>query len=431
MFSADSMKVIGRVIDSIGELTALKAKRKVTTDSAVIKSLDEQIKKATKKVAKSTTSLVTSAVFMALVAQLFRTLYNKDDEDDNVVENMTVDAVGNLLGGLPIFKDVYSFFAEGYEVDGYAYSSINDLLNSGKNIFDMCGDLLSGEATSQDVAKNIKNMMYAAGQIFGIPVRNVYNMTYGLTKRISPSIAYKIDTAFYNKNYASDLKKAIARGDDDMIATIVELMTNERVGGIGDSKAANELNGLITKGFDVIPRSVGDKITFDGEEITLTSGQKAQFKKVYSVANTAVASLVKMSQYESATDEVKAKAIKYIYNVYYNLAIQDLLGVDLETKTVLFAEAIDIEKLAIIIATANALTADLDKKGNVISGTRKRKVQAYINSLKLSAAQKYMIMGYLGYTNVNGEGQVKAYINRLKLTKSEKEKLLKYSGYGK
>ena len=431
MFSADSMKVIGRVIDSIGELTALKEKRKATTDSAVIKSLDEQIKKATKKVARSTTSLITSAVFMALVAQLFRTLYNKDDEDDNIVENMTVDAVGNLLGGLPIFKDVYSFFVEGYEVDGYAYSSINDLLNSGKNIFDMCGDLLSGEATSQDVAKNIKNMMYAAGQIFGIPVRNVYNMTYGLTKRISPSTAYKIDTAFYNKNYASDLKKAIARGDDDMVATIVELMTNERVGGIGDSKAASELNGLITKGFDVIPRSVGDKITYDGEETTLTSGQKAQFKKVYSVANTAVASLVKMSQYESATDEVKAKAIKYIYNVYYNLAIQDLLGVDLETKTVLFAEAIDIEKLAIIIATANALTADLDKKGNVISGTRKRKVQAYVNSLKLSAAQKYMIMGYLGYTNVNGEGQVKAYINRLKLTKSEKEKLLKYSGYGK
>lgn len=431
MFSADSMKVIGRVVDSIGELSALKAKKKILTDTNEIANIDKQIKQATKKVAKSTASLVTSAVFMALVAQLFRTLYNKDDEDDNIVENMTVDAVGNLLGGLPIFKDVYSFFAEGYEVDGYAYSSINDLLNSGKNIFDMRGDLLSGEATSQDVAKNIKNMMYAAGQIFGIPVRNVYNMTYGLTKRISPSTAYKIDTAFYNKNYASDLKKAIARGDDDMIATIVELMTNERVGGIGDSKAASELNGLITKGFDVMPRSVGDKITYDGEEITLTSGQKAQFKKVYSVANTAVASLVKMSQYESATDEVKTKAIKYIYNVYYNLAIQDLLGVDLETKTVLFAEAIDIEKLAIIIATANALTADLDKKGNVISGTRKRKVQAYVNSLKLSAAQKYMIMGYLGYTNVNGEGQVKAYINRLKLTKSEKEKLLKYSGYEK
>lgn len=430
MFSADSMKVVGRVIDSIGELSILKAKRKTLTDTVEIQKVDEQIKKATKKVAKSTTSLITSSIFMALVAQLFRTLYNKDDEDDNIVENMTVDAIGNLFGGLPVFKDIYSFFAEGYEVDGYAYSSINDLLNSAKNIFDMCGNLVSGEATSQEVAKNIKNMLYAAGQIFGIPVRNVYNLTYGLTKRISPSTAYKVDTMFYNKNYSSDLKKAIASGDDDMIATIVELMTDERIGGINDSTVSKELNSLVTKGYDVIPRSVGSKITYDGEEIALTSGQREQFKKVYSVANKAVASLVKLSQYESATDEVKAKAIKYIYNVYYNLALQDLLGEDLETKTVLFAEAIDVEKLAIIVATANSLTADLDKKGKAISGTRKRKIQAYVNSLRLTAAQKYMVMGYLGFTNEKGEAQVKAYINRLKLTKSEKAKLLKYSGYG-
>ena len=115
--------------------------------------------------------------------------------------------------------------------------------------------------------------------------------------------------------------------------------------------------------------------------------------------------------------------------LYYNLALQDFLGIDLETKSVLFAEAIDIEKLALIIATANSLTADLDKKGKTISGTRKAKVQKYINSLQLKAVEKYMIMGYLGYTNTKGEAQVKAYINRLSLTKTEKAKLLEYSGY--
>lgn len=179
-----------------------------------------------------------------------------------------------------------------------------------------------------------------------------------------------------------------------------------------------------------MPKSIGKTITYNGEEITLTSKQKEQFKKVYSEANETLASLVEGKYYESATDEVRAKAIKFIYDIYYNLAIEDLLGVDLETKTVLFAEAIDVEKLAIIVATANSLTADLDKKGKAISGTRKRKIQAYVNSLRLTAAQKYMVMGYLGFTNVKGETQVKAYINRLKLTKSEKAKLLKYSGYG-
>ena len=366
---------------------------------------------------------------MALVAQLFRTLYNKDDEDDNIIENMTVDAVGNLLGGLPIFKDVYARFAEGYDIDGYAYSAINDLLDSAVNIFDMVGDIFSGEVDSKEIAKNIKNMVYAGGQVFGLPTRNIYNISYGLTKRFSPSTAYKIDNVFYNKNYSSDLKKAIEREDDEMISTIVGIMLDEKVGGVNDSNVRKELNALVSKGYSVLPRSVGNKISYDGEEVSLTNTQQEEFRRVYSVANEALASLVKLPQYESATDDIKAKAINYIYNVYYNLAIQDLLGVDLETKTILFAEALDVEKLAIIVSTANSLTADTDKKGNAISGSRKAKIQNYINSLKLTAVQKYMIMGYLGFKNTKGEVQVKAYINRLNLTKTEKDKLLKYSGY--
>lgn len=266
-------------------------------------------------------------------------------------------------------------------------------------------------------------------RVTGIPTRNIYNIFYGLTKRISPSTAYKIDDMFYKQSYRSDLAKAIERDDDAMIATITSLMLDENIGGIADSEARRELDSLVQKGFDVIPRSVSKKITYDGVEYELTPNQVKQFEKVYFVANEALASLVKMSQYKGATDEVKAKAVNFIYNVYYNLALQDFLGVDLETKSVLFAEAIDIEKLAIIVATANSLKADLDKKGVAISGTRKAKIQSYVNSLQLKAVEKYMIMGYLGYKNTKGEIQVKAYINRLSLTKTEKAKLLEYSGY--
>ena len=159
------------------------------------------------------------------------------------------------------------------------------------------------------------------------------------------------------------------------------------------------------------------------------SKQRERFKKIYGEANKALASLVNDKSYASANDEVKAKAVRFIYDIYYNLAIEDLLGVDLETKNILFAKAIDISSLAIIVATARSLEADTDKKGNIISGSRKKKVQTYINSLGLKAAQKYMIMGYLGYSNKYGQQQVKSYIQRLSLTKSEKEKLYEYSGY--
>ena len=429
MFSADSMKVIGRVVDAIGEVSVLKAKRKLATDPDEIASLDKKIKAANKKARRAVGSLVSSAVFMALVAQLFRWLYNKDDEDDNVAVNMTVDAIGNLLGGLPLIRDIYSRFAEGYDFDNYAYSAINDMFDSAEMLFTTAGNIFEGDMDSREVALTIKNLLYAGGQMFGIPTRNVYNIIYGLTKRISPSTAYSIDDMFYKQNYRSDLAKAIEREDEAMVATITSLMLDENIGGIADSEARKELDSLVQKGFDVIPRSVSKKITYDGVEYELTPNQVKRFEKVYFVANEALASLVKMSQYKGATDEVKAKAVNFIYNVYYNLALQDFLGVDLETKSVLFAEAIDIEKLAIIVATANSLKADLDKKGVAISGTRKAKIQSYVNSLQLKAVEKYMIMGYLGYKNTKGEIQVKAYINRLSLTKTEKAKLLEYSGY--
>jgi len=62
-------------------------------------------------------------------------------------------------------------------------------------------------------------------------------------------------------------------------------------------------------------------------------------------------------------------------------------------------------------------------------GSKKKKITNYIASLKMTSVEKYMIMGYLGYTNKYGEAAVKAYINRLNLSESEKELLVKYSGY--
>lgn len=426
MFSSDAMKVIGRVIDSVGELSVLKHRRKSATDSAEIESLDKKIKAANTKVRKSVTALAVSAAFMALIAQLFRWLYNKDDEED-VGTTIAVDALGNLLGGLPIFKDIYARLAEGYDLDNYAYSTLNNLLDSAQNIFDIASDVATGN--TDDIARNVRNVLYAAGQLFGIPVRNIYNVGYGLINRFSPSTAYKIDDMFYNKNYRSDLNKAIETDDDEMIATIVGVMLDENIGAITSSAARKELDKLTKAGYDVIPRAVSETITYDGEEMALTGRQVSQFKEVYSTAHEAVASLVSLSQYYSATGDVQAKAINFIYDVYYNLALEELLGVDLENKNILFAEAIDIEKLALIIATARAMTADTDDSGKAISGTRKAKIQSYINSLRLTAAQKYMIMGYLGYSNTMGDTLVKSYINRLPLTSDEKTQLLQYSGY--
>ena len=102
MFSADSMKVIGRVIDSVGELSALRARLRTTTDAESRATLQTQIKAARRNVRKSLTALATSALFMAAIAQLFSWLYNKDkDDDETAAQQVLVDFVGNLLGRAP------------------------------------------------------------------------------------------------------------------------------------------------------------------------------------------------------------------------------------------------------------------------------------------------------------------------------------------
>ena len=431
MFTADGMKVIGRWFDSIGEWAVLSKRYKEAKTDAEKARLKKELKRARGQAIRSTSALAAQAVYMALISYLFRLLYDKDEEDakGNIL-NAVWDFIGGIVGGLPLLRDMVSYFTEGYELDNFFLSTINDVLVATGDAFGVAKDAISGKDVSrQDVAGAVRKVVYSAGQVLGIPVRNGYNFVTGLTRRIVPTAGYTVDGLFTQKAYTSDLEKAIESGDENMIETIAGLMIDEKIG-IEDAATRKTLQDLTGKGYKVLPRSVGDSVTVDGETVELTGAQQKKLREVYAIGQDAVADMVKLKQFAEADEKVQAAAIKFIYDVYWDLALEDALGVDLAEKNVLFAEAIDIEKLAVIIAMARSIEADKDKNGKAISGTKKRKLQTFVNSLRLSAAEKYMVMGYLGYSNVNGEGAVKAHISKLNLSKSEKEKLLGYSGYG-
>ena len=430
MFSADSMKCIARLFDAWAEgevLRALRRDAKQRGDKETIKKLDVKIKENNKKRRRATSAFVSVAIYNALIALGFKWLFDRDDEED--VGTVVADTFGNMLGGIPIVRDVWSFFQDGFEMDHFLLSSFNDILGTAASSYALLNDAMSGrEVTKQDVLSTMRKILYAAGQLSGVPVRNAYNTATGLMNRIVPDIGYKVESMFYQKAYKADLKVAIEKGDEKMVAMISDLMVDESFGTI-DAKSREAIKTLIGKGYDVLPRSVGDSVTYDGEEYEFTARSRKRFEEVYGIADEAVKDLVSMSKFSSADAAVQAKAIRFIYDVYYNLALEDFLGVDIENKTVLFAQALDIEKLALIVATARSIEGDKDRNGKTINGSKKLKVVKYIESLRMTAAEKYMIMGYLGYKNVNGEAAVRSYINKLSLTKQEKTKLLSYSGY--
>ena len=432
MFSADAMKNVGRFFDGIGEVRAIKQelKRKDLTPEER-KALEGRLKVAQKKAAKAAAVLIVQAVYMAAIATAFNAIFSPDNDQDEEEKqtDFILDAIGNLFGGIPLVRDVVSFLTDGYEIDSFIYAMANDVLGAVTKVGDVTTDAFSGKATPQEIAKAVRGLFYAVGQCFGIPLKNIYKYTTGLFGIASPDGKYWLDSKFESKPYRADLKRAIEAGDTHMISTIAGLIADENYGGQSKEVRAT-VRELAAKGHVVLPRTLSDIVTVNNETVKLTDAQKAKMQQVYAASDKAVDELVSMQMFRESTSEEKAKALGEIYDLYYNLAVDHALELDTEERSVLFAEALDVELLAIIAARAGELKADVDKNGKAISGSRKAKVTKLVSSLKLTAAEKYMVMGYLGYRQTHGAGQVKAYINRLDLSKTEKEKLYAYCGYG-
>ena len=403
MFTADAMKVVGRVIDSLGETTILRAKLKVATDADVRADLTSRLKTANRKLRKSVGSLVASSVFMALVAQGFRWLYRRDDEDDNIPLNMTVDAVGNLMGGLPLVKDVYSFFADGYDISAPTYDMINSLLTSSKSVVTVCGNVVSGNGDAKETASAVKNLIFSASQFLGLPTRNAYKFVYGITNRISPETAYKIDDLFYDKNYRSDLAKAVENDDDRMTDTLLSLLGGETVGAYKSTETRDTIKRLLKSGYTVLPKSIGDSITFGGEKFELDAARKAAFRQVYGEASPVVEKMVASSMFRALGEREQAKAIKQVYDAYYEKAAHAALGVQTDNKTVILGKYMDIGKLAMSNAAVSSLESDKDKNGKTLQGSKKKKVMRYLMSQQMTDVERLLILYSLGYTLSDGE----------------------------
>lgn len=425
MFTSDAVKLMGRVLDAFGEVSVIKRAARVdgtSVDAAAMKS-------AQKRLGRALGSLGAVAIYTMLLSMGVKWFLNKDDEEMSWTDWLSC-FFGTLLGGLPIISDAYDrFFGSGYGLEDMSISAVNDIMDSFSDFFNAMGAFAAGDLEGREAAKTARSMLYSFGQVSGIPIRNVYNWSRGVLDKFSSDAVYKLDNAFYKQSYNADIKAAIEAEDEDRLATVVGVMLDENVGEVTSSAVRQEMNRLVIAGMDVLPRGVGDTVTYEGQSVKLTAKQKARFREVYGEANEAVSRMVTMKLYATATDEAKAKAIKRLYGIYYNRAIEDLLGVSIENKNVLMSRAVDPAQLSIIAAVCAGLTADVGKDGKAVSGSKKAKVVAYLNSLNLKAAQKHLILGYLGYKNTLGEEKVRAYLAGLGLGKGEVEEMMRIGGY--
>ena len=430
MFTSDAIQLTGRLIASVNKYRI--AKKMIRSGDAELVEQGQQMLNSSKiGVAKAGSAFVLNQIMLLTIALAFKWIKGKDDDEEwgDIAKN---EAIANLVGLIPFGGDIFDKLS-GYEPTNMAYTALSNTVEIAEDLYNGISILITGDY--QDPVKRnaaIRKTALSLSRLFGIPLQNLESYLKGIVGKISPATREEYEALYKTKSIASYLdkmKKATENGDEQLADTIVNILFDDRTGKIKDDRMLDVVSDLLGQGYDVLPRTVNSTITFDGTEYTLTNRQHSKFMDVYSQSNDVVKNIISLSAFNRLDDAAKAKAINFVYDYYYNLGIEDMLGEDIETKTMLFAEAIPIAQLAMAVAQASIYTADTDRDGKVISGTKKAKVQSFVQGLRLSAVQKYMIMGYLGYSNKYGETSVRAYINRLNISNDAKDYLFEASGY--
>lgn len=427
MFSSDAMKQFSTLIQALNKISFIK--RKIKKNIGNIDSLQKELTTARKEARQAFASVAASMTFYVLMGMLINYgLFAKEPEDDEtLVEVFLKNLGGSVTGMIPIVRELYSFFVEGYELDNFAYDTFNGLTSAVKNMFDLFARAASGErVTNQEWMLAMRKFIYAAGQVTGLPTRNIYNQMYGLIKRFSPSAAYEINSMFYGAS-TSDLTKAIEKGDDKLAATVTQQLLADK-GIDADESVAEVFADLFAAGYS-LPKGVPESVIVDGEEVTLNARQQGIVLDAYADAALQAEGLISSQDFSELNDEEKASALKLLFNYYYYEGMNAATGAYADNRTLLLGKAIDVSKIAAVYGKLSELKADTDKAGNVIAGTKKAKVQRLVNGMKLTAAQKYILMGFLGYRNTNGESAVRAYVRSLGLTEEMQAALLEMCGY--
>ena len=440
MFKSDAITTQGRIIDAWGELQYLTATKKGVEGESKAE-VKKQIKTAKKQLSRAVGAVVASSAYMVTIAELFRAFYgklDKDEEDEEKATRLIGEFILNALGGIPAISAIAEAFSSSYDFESMEFSAINDILDTAKQCREYVDDLFAGKATKRDGLKMIERVLYGAGQLVGIPLRNLKNLSYGITRLISPEAAYKWDSALYSQTYGKDLTDALEKEDYQMAEVILETAFSEKMGSGLSDDAIKVLSRLAKNGENVIPSAVSDKITIDGEERELTGEELKAVREKYGEAVEQINKIIQTDVFRGFDDEMKADAVRKIYDLYKNLAYDGAVGSKKDEEAYLLSKVVDADVLC-LNEILSIYTADVDENGKTVSGSKRGKVIAAIADMDISDEEKLLLIATQGYAlkddDIYGMSKEKAdellfdYIASLDLSDEERLALYKYAGY--
>lgn len=349
-----------------------------------------------KIVGNMTAGILAQGIFVALINALMKRIKGKKDWDefDIAEEGMNL-ALAIGVDWVPLVNTV-SNLIKGYEVTVPAVEIMNQ-------VADIFGNWKNG-----DTRGVIRQIVFLVSDLTGLPTQTVYQYIYGSLKTFDPAIAYELNSVLYGASLQSTtnaMKTYAERKNEPKTASMIGLIMSKYKMGNSSDKINKELASLYIDGYNSLPTTPLESYTDEnGQTSELTQKQIEQFKNYYSQANKDVSALLEIAEYKTATSEEKSKAIKKLYDIYYQYAKVKVIGTATTSKLV---NVVSLTKGNIQLAKYIMYLQKISSIVETSKATRKTLVVKYINKIRgMSAKEKSLLMYLAGYS-VSGNSRMK------------------------
>lgn len=401
MFKSDGAAMFSSSFDAIRRFMDLRDRAKAGQD------VGKELAVAKKRAGRAVASVASVCVAVAIITQAMRYAFNNDDEEEETpAKNIAMNTMNSAMGMFPLIGDVYSVFAEGYDISNMTLDALNDGINGVRGMVSLFGDK---NATQADVARATRKALYGVGHMAGVPVRNLTNLTTGVIRRISKPTMYGYDSIFSGEKYSEDLQRAVKRGDDKMAEAITKVMFRRKKTGAYNQEILDEVLRLYKAGYDkkVMPGGIPDD---------LTRAQRKTFLNVYGKSDADVQKLIESDAYKAFDDEQKASAISSLYRSWRAYAEYQATG-ETDDKSALLSEIMGADKFGKARAYLSGLKAKEDAE-TPKDGWRST-IQKGLKGMGLTSDEQALILYAAGYHSASDLSVFLRVLNAKNLTKEQ------------
>jgi hypothetical protein len=323
------------------------AERALQQKEVAAKEIERQVKETISKEGKvralrsrHAASILTGITYLSVLGFMFELARTgggtKDKPEDeelwaHLSKKLGANFLDQMIGMFPFVRDIYGAF-RGYDLGGIAeLTAVNSFVDAMSNIFrGIAGGNINWNRTTYNAITSLATM-------FGVPVRNLERLFTTPLLYISEPTWYQYQTTIKGGQNRDniELAEAIRTNDTAMISVIVDRKLANRNMKVS-SVIMNEMKRLAGKGYEVTMTGVPDEVEVDGKEVKLTQAEKEDFQEVYNRADAVAQRLMKTGAYRRLNDSQKARLIKAVFAYYYNLAKQEVMGIEVLSEKMTF-----------------------------------------------------------------------------------------------